>query len=281
MHSRRQFLKLGAGALAARLAMAKRSGLKIGIVDWNLNLTAKLEAVALASKLGFDGVQVSLGAKPVADKLPLDNAESQAQYLAASKQHSVKLDSTCLDILHVNYLKNDKLGAKWVADGIRVTRALKTEVMLLPFFGKGGLETTQEMDHVGDALRELAPEAEKAGVILGLEDTISAENNARILDRAKSKAVQVYYDVGEAHLAGFDVIKEIRWLGVKRICQFHLKDDPHHLGEGDIDFTAVLHTIQSIGYHGYANLETDLESKAPEPDLRRNLAFVRRLLEQG
>jgi hypothetical protein len=40
MHSRRQFLKLGAGALAARLAMAKRSGLKIGIVEWNLNLTA-------------------------------------------------------------------------------------------------------------------------------------------------------------------------------------------------------------------------------------------------
>lgn len=281
MHSRRDVLKLGAGALAARLALAKKSGLKIGIVDWNLNQTAKLEAVALASKLGFDGVQVSLGAKAKDGKLPLDDSELEAQYIASSKQHSVQIDGTCLDILHVNHLKDDKLALKWVSDGIRVTRALKTEVMLLPFFGKGGLKTSHEMDYVGDALRELAPEAEKAGVILGLEDTISAEDNARILDRARSKAVQVYYDIGEAHLAGFDVIKEIRWLGVKRICQFHLKDDPHYLGEGDIDFPAVLHTIESIGYRGYANIETDIDSKAPEPNLRRNLAFVRKLLEQG
>ena len=281
MHSRRRVLKLGAGALAARLALAKKSGLKIGIVDWNLNQTAKLEAVALASKLGFDGVQVSLGAKAADGKLPLDNSELEAQYIASSKQRNVQIDSTCLDILHVNHLKDDKLAPKWVSDGIRVTRALKTEVMLLPFFGKGGLKTSQEMDYVGDALRELAPEAEKAGVILGIEDTISAEDNAHILDRARSKAVQVYYDVGEAHLAGFDVIKEIRWLGVKRICQFHLKDDPHYLGEGAIDFPAVLHTIESIGYRGYANLETDIDSKTPEPNLRRNLAFVRKLLEQG
>jgi sugar phosphate isomerase/epimerase len=281
MQSRRDLLRLSAGALAARLALAKKSALRIGIVDWNLNQTAKLEAVAMASRLGFDGVQVSLGAKPADAKLPLDNADLQTQYLASSKQHDVKIDGTCLDILHVNHLKDDKLGPKWVADGIRITRALKTEVMLLPFFDKGGLKTSEEMNYVGDALRELAPEAEKAGVILGIEDTISAEDNARILDRAQSKAVQVYYDVGEAHLAGFDVIKEIRWLGVKRICQFHLKDDPHYLGEGAIDFTAVLHTIQSIGYRGYANLETDIDSKAPEPNLRRNLAYIRKLLEQG
>jgi L-ribulose-5-phosphate 3-epimerase len=281
MQSRRQVLKLSAGALLARLASARKSDLKIGITDWNLNQTAKLEAVALAGRLGFDGVQVSFGMKPADGKLPLDNAELLAQYLASSKQHGVKLDGTCLDVLHVNYLKNDKLGPKWVADGIRLTRALKTEVMLLPFFGKGGLKIREEMDYVGDALRELGPEAEKAGVILGLEDTISAEDNVRIIDRAQSKAVQVYYDVGEAHLAGFDVIKEIRWLGVKRICQFHLKDDPHYLGEGEIDFAAVLHTIRSLDYRGYANLETDVPSKAPEADLRRNLAFIRRLIEQG
>ena len=267
--------------MAARLGVAKNSRLRIGIVDWNLNQTAKIEAVELASKLGFDGVQVSLGAKAAAGKLPLDSTELQQQYIASSKQHDVKIDSTCLDALHVNHLKDDKLGQKWVADGIRITRALKTDVMLLPFFDKGGLKTHSEMDYVGDVLRELGPEAERNGVILGIEDTISAEDNARILDRAQSKAVQVYYDVGEAHLAGFDVIKEIRWLGVKRICQFHLKDDPHNLGDGAIDFTAVLHTIQSIGYRGYANLETDLDSKATEPDLRRNLAFIRKLLEQG
>ena len=281
MRTRRDLLKLAADAALAFPAFAKKSALKIGVTDWNLKQTGKLEAVQLARSLGFDGVQVSLGRTPVDNKLPLDNSELQAQYLAASKQHEIKLDGTCLDILHVNYLKNDKLGQRWVSDGIRATKALNTQVMLLPFFGKGALQTHEEMDYVGDALRELAPEAEKAGVILGLEDTISAEDNIRIVDRARSKAVLVYYDVGNSTKAGFDVIKEIRWLGPKRICQFHLKDNPHYLGEGEIDFPNVVHTIISIDYRGYANLETDAPSRSVEADLRRNLTYLRRLVEQN
>ena len=117
------------------------------------------------------------------------------------------------------------------------------------------------MDYVGDVLREIAPEAEKAGVILGLEDTISAEDNVRIMERAKSPAVLTYYDVGNSTQGGFDVVKEIRWLGKDRICQFHLKDNPHYLGEGKIDFPPMLKAIDDIGFHGFANLETDAPSQ--------------------
>ena len=53
----------------------------------------------------------------------------------------------------------------------------------------------------------------------------------RIMERAGSPAVKVYYDVGNSSAGGFDVVKEIRWLGAQRICQMHLKDNPHYLGE--------------------------------------------------
>src|SRR5260370_36845190 len=112
--------------------------------------------------------------------------------------------------------------------------------MLLPFFGKGALASHDEMDYVGDALKELAQEAEKAQVILGLEDTISAEDNARILDRVKSKSVLVYYDVGNSTVAGFDPVKEIRWLGKGRIGQFQPNVDPHYRGEGKHAFRHVV-----------------------------------------
>lgn len=281
MLSRRDLMKAAAAGAFAPALLAKKASLKIGVTDWNLQQTGKLEAVALAKTLGFDGVQVSLGRKPVDDKLPLDNAEIQGQYLAESKKQDMPIDGTCLDILHVNYLKNDKLGQKWVADGIRATHALKTKVMLLPFFGKGALTTTEEKDYVGDVLRELGPEAEKAGVILGLEDTISAEDNVRIMDRARSKAVLVYYDVGNSTNNGFDIIKEIRWLGPKRICQFHLKDNPHYMGEGKIDFPLVMHTIKTIDYSGYANLETTCPSKSVEADMKRNLSYIRRVGQEA
>ncbi len=252
--SRRSVLLGGGAAIVAGRLRARSAVLKIGVTDWNLRLTGKVEAVETAARLRFDGVQVSLGRKPVDGKLPLDDAVAQRQFLTASKIHGMPLDGTCLDILHVNYLKNDKLGQKWVADSIPITRKLNARVVLLPFFGKGALLVREEMDYVGDALREIAPEAEKAGVILGLEDTISAEDNVRIMERSKSPAVLTYYDVGNSTQGGFDVVKEIRWLGKERICQFHLKDNPHYLGQGTIDFPLILQAIEDIGYHGYANI---------------------------
>lgn len=279
--TRRRFLA-GAGALAAApLLSAKlaKSHFKIGVTDWNLNLSGKLEAVALAASLGFEGVQISLGRRPGADQLPLASEEIQQQYLAELKKHSIAAAGTCLDILHVNYLKNDKLGQKWVADSIPITRKLNAKVVLLPFFGKGGLTTHAEMDYVGDFLREIAPQAHKDGVLLGLENMISAEDNVRIMDRAASPAVKVYYDVGNSTGAGFDVLKEIPWLGAARICQFHLKDNPHYLGEGKIDFPAVMRAIMALGFSGFANLETDSPSKSVPDDMRRNLAYIRGLLK--
>ena len=134
------------------------------------------------------------------------------------------------------------------------------------------------MDYVGDALKELAAEAERAQVILGLEDTISAEDNVRILDRVNSKAALVYYDVGNTTNAGFDPVQEIRWLGKQRICQIHLKDNPNYLGEGKIQFTPVMAAIREIGFTAWANLETDTKAGSTvEADMRRNLAFVKGL----
>jgi sugar phosphate isomerase/epimerase len=274
--SRRTFLETLIAAPAALAASKPR--FKIGVTDWNLRQAGKLEALALAKKIGFAGVEISIGRKPQGDSLPLADTALQQRYVAASKEAGIALAGTCLDILHVNYLKNDKLGQKWVADGIAITKSLKTKVMLLPFFGKGALATQEEKDYVGDALRELAPQAAKAGIVLALENTISAEDNVRIMERTRSTAVKVFYDTGNSFRAGFDPVKEIRWLGKERIAQIHLKDNPGYIGEGKIDFAAVMKAIAEIRYEGFADLETDSPSKSVEADMARNLAAVRKLL---
>lgn len=278
--TRRQFLH-GAIALATTPMFAAKSKLKLGVTDWNLNLSGKPEAVALAASLGFEGVEISLGRKPGGDKLPLADEGIQQKYLDELKKYDISAAGTCLDILHTNWLKSDKLGQKWVADSIPITRKLKAKVVLLPFFGRGALKTREEMDYVADFLHEIGPEAGKSQVMLGLENTNSAEDNARILDRAKSDYVKVYYDVGNSTGGGFDIIKEMTWLGASRICQFHLKDNPHYLGEGKIDFPAVMRTIGSLGFSGFANLETDSPSHSVPEDMKRNLAFVRDLMKKS
>jgi sugar phosphate isomerase/epimerase len=273
--TRRTLLCSAAAVPFLRAAAAK---CKIGVTDWNLHLGADPAAVPLAARLGFDGVQISFGRKIADNRMPVDRPELVDRYLALSAQHKIPLDGTCVDMLHTNGLKSDPLAMKWVRDSIRLTKALHTEVLLLPFFGKWAIQNAAERDAVADRLRELAPEAERAGVILGLENTISAEDNVRILDRVRSKNVLVYYDVGNSTGGGFDVVKEIRWLGRDRICQIHLKDNPAYLGEGKIDFAAVMRAIRDIGFTGYANLETDThQGSTVEADMRRNLEFIRKL----
>lgn len=280
--TRRKFLgsALAAG-LCSRSGFAQQEKLRIGVTDWNLHLGANPEALPMAANLGFEGVQISFGRTLVDGKMPADNPEAIARYLALSRQYKIPIDGTCVDKLHDNGLKSDPLAAKWVLDSIRLTRALDTKVLLLPFFGRWALQTKQEMDYVGDALRDLAVEATKAGVILGLEDTISAEDNVRIMERSQSSSVLVYYDVGNSTVAGFDPVKEIRWLGKSRICQFHLKDNPHYLGEGSIQFLPIMRAIRDIQFSGYANLEADAPSKLLEADMRRNLAFIRNVMAQS
>jgi L-ribulose-5-phosphate 3-epimerase len=279
--TRRRFLGAAAGfACANSFGFGRTIPLRIGVTDWNLKLDAKPESVPKAAELGFQGIQISFGRQLVDGKMPADQPEVIARYLSLSQQHGVAIDGTCVDKLHDNGLKSDPLALKWVSNAIRLTRDLKTNILLLPFFGRWAIKSEAEMGRVGDALRELAPEAEKARVILGLEDTISAEDNVRLMEMSRSKNVLVYYDVGNSTQAGFDVVKEIRWLGKDRICQFHFKDNPHLLGEGAIRFAPVLQAIRDIGWSGWVNLETDARPGSLDADMRQNLSYLRHLVDQ-
>lgn len=272
--NRRSFLALPAAFAAA----APNSHLQIGVTDWNLALAGNPDAIDLAARLGFAGVEVSLGRRPIDGKLPLDNDRLHATYLARSRSFKLKLISTCLDILHINGLKSDPLGQQWLLSAIEINRKMGIRNMLLPFFGDRALQTRAEMDYVADLLRDFGPRAQSAGVILGIENTNSAEENARILDRAASPAIKVFYDVGNSHSRGYDIYEEIPWLGASRICQFHFKDSSNYLGQGKIDFPRLLAAVAASGFTGYADFETPSPSKDIPADMARNLTFLLSLL---
>src|SRR5258708_8141314 len=126
--SRRVFVgSMAAASTVARLfAATQAQAPKIGVTDWNLKKTGDLDAVPLAKSLGFDGVQVSLGRKPVDGRLALENAEIQAQYIARAKQQNIALAGTCLDILTRHYFKSDKLAQECGARGIPTDHSLKS-----------------------------------------------------------------------------------------------------------------------------------------------------------
>jgi len=269
---------LVAASLALPLWGAKRArGLKLGVTDWNLRLRGKVEALALAAKIGFQGVELSFA--PAADGVGLaleDNALLE-RYAAESARLGIAIAGTALTECNKVCMVSEKRAQQWLAAAIPITARLKARVILIPFFVQCELKRPSDFDSLVSILKEHAPAAERARVILGLEDYLSAEDNVRIMDRVGSKAVQVYYDLKNSFDAGRDPYRELRWLTAKRICQIHLKDKGY-LGDGVIDYAKGMKIISEIGYRGFANLETTAPSGNVEDDMRRNLQYIRGLL---
>lgn len=258
--SRRQFITSTATAIAlakwAPLAAAEtRPRFQIGACDWSIGKTADPGAMELAKQIGLDGVQASLGT--LANDMHLRRPEVQQRYQDAARKFGVEVLSLAIGELNNIPYKSDPRTIPWVSDSIDVCRAMDCRVILLAFFHKNDLRDDQTgMDETVRRLREVAPKAEKAGVILGIESWLSAEDHIRVIDRVGSPAVKVYYDVANSTERGYDIFKEIRWLGTQgQICEFHLKENGALLGQGRVDFRKVRDALADIGYTGPMQIE--------------------------
>jgi L-ribulose-5-phosphate 3-epimerase len=228
-------------------------GFRIGVCDWNLGKTSDPGCFEVAKQIGLDGVQVSLGT--VGNDMHLRKPEVQKAFLDASEKSGVRIASLAIGEMNNVPYKSDPRAEQWVADSIEVCRALRVRVVLLAFFGKGDLiDDKAGVDAVVEKLKKVAPAAEKARVQLGFESWLSAEQHLDILKRVGSPALKVYYDVGNSHLRGYDIYKEIRMLN-KNICEFHAKDYDKLFGQGKIDFPKVRTAMDEIGYRGWIQIE--------------------------
>jgi L-ribulose-5-phosphate 3-epimerase len=257
---RRQFLT---GALAAAslaplvplFAASAKPRFKIGACDWSVGKMADPAALEVARQIGLDGIQISLGT--VANDMHLRRPEVQQRYKDAARKFGVEVLSLALGELNNIPYKSDPRTVQWVSDSIDACQAMGCRVILLAFFYNDDLRNDKAgTDETVRRLKEVAPKAEKAGVILGVESWLSAEDHLRIIDRVGSPAVKVYYDVANSTQMGYDIDREIRWLGKQgQICEFHMKENGTLLGQGRIDFKKVRAAIDAIGYRGAMQIE--------------------------
>lgn len=280
--NRRQWIsRFGCGASAILflktfeplLSGASARRFKIGACEWSLRKSDP-SCFDVAKEIGLDGVQVDMGRS--SNGLHLRKAEVQKAYIEAAKRTGLEVASLAMGELNNIPLKSEPCAAIWVLDAISVAQALGVKVILIAQFGNGDLKGDKKgIDRTVAVLKELAPKAEKAGVILGIENYLSAEENMDIIQRVGSKAVQVYYDVGNSTDKGYDIYKEIRMLkGL--ICEVHFKDGGHLLGKGRIDFKKVREALDDIGYSGWAHLECAAPRSLVE-DYKEQLSYIRQI----
>ncbi len=251
--------------------------MKVGIRDGMLPVSFE-ESFQKAKEIGFDGVEVCMGVNYREHLLWQDGGINKVNSLAEAADVEIPSLSpggfTAYSFMHPTDSTRSEGIAKlqYLAE---TAPQLGAKVILVPFFGNGTIED----DHIDaprfiDGLKAAAETAEKYGISLAIESTLSAEQHQRIIDNVGSSAVGVYYDMGNATGFGYDSPAEIRSLG-SAISQMHIKDTSgNHAGEGDVDFPAVFDATHAIGYDSWFVLETP-GKEDPVASAAKNLNFVK------
>jgi L-ribulose-5-phosphate 3-epimerase len=249
------------------------TGFKLGICDWTIGKTANPGSFEIAKRIGLDGVQVDFGSGE--NSLPLFDEQLQQDILDAARTQKMEIASLAMGVLNNVPYKSDPRAERWVRRGIEVAETMGAKIILLAFFGNGDLKGDEQgTNEVVQRLRQVAPDAEVAGVTLGIESWLSAEQHIDIIERVGSQAVKVYYDVANSHKAGYDIYKEIRRLG-PLICQFHAKDYDNLYGKGSIDFKEVRASIDDAGYRGWLVIEGTKTPLGLEESYRYDAEYLR------
>ena len=143
-------------------------------------------------------------------------------------------------------------------------------------------------------LRDLGDHAAGRGVRLALETHGGITRNgalcAKLLDEVDHPAVGVNYDTGNIYYynEGFDPAADVKLIA-HRVIQVHLKDTRGGegewlfcgLGEGRVDFPAVVKTLRENGFDGPWSLEIegergeDLTRAQSAERIRRSLGYLK------
>src|SRR4030095_14002325 len=170
---------------------------KVGMTDWNLGKRGDISKIALARQIGLDGIQVSL-VFPTDDSPQLRDPKTQAAFKTAALENGIQICSLAIGSpgksrlpLHTN-----PAAAILLVEAVDVARNLGTNNILLPILGDSHIDmkNQKEVDTFVAMMKEVARYAEKYGVVVGLEDWISAEDNIKILDAVGSDYGAGYYE---------------------------------------------------------------------------------------
>jgi sugar phosphate isomerase/epimerase len=233
---------------------------QIAVCDWMLLKRQKLGAFQLARDIGADGVEVDMGS--LGDRETFDSQlgkpEARQQFLDKARELNLEICSIAMSGFYAQSFAERPTVPRMVQDCIDTMKLMQVKIAFLPLGVRSDLVKHPELrPAIVERLRAIGKQAEKAGVIIGLETALDAEGEINLLRDIGSPAIKIYFNFSNALQNGRDLCAELRKLGKKRICQIHctnqdgfwLQDDPK------VDLPRVKQTLDKMGWSGWLVIE--------------------------
>lgn len=272
---------------AVRDPERKSKRYKIAAADIMLLKRQKLGALPLAHELGLDGVEVDMGGlgdRPTFDN-KLNDPVVRQQYFDKLGELDLEICSLAMTGFFSQSFPEREGAERTVQDCLDAMVALKVKTAFLPLGIKGDLQQRPEMrPAVVARLKRLAPQAEKAGAIIGVETSLSAADEVRLFDEIGSPSVCSYFNFANAIKNGRNLCSELRTLGRDRVCQIHCTNEDGVWLEKDtkVDLPKVKQTLDDLGWSGWLVMERSRDATDPRNVKRNfgaNAAYLRSIFQ--
>ena len=257
--------------------------MKYGIRDGCLRQPWE-QVFAAAGRIGFDGVELDIGANY--RDIPWWTPAGRDQIRHWAAESGCVLASVCLGAYwklspaDPNPAVRDE-ALELTAQSLRFCREMGVAGILAPVTPGPNTDVEAGTARWIEFLKRCGPVLEETGVRLALENVGlgyggTAAQLLHLIEAAGAPHLGVYYDPGNGVSLKQDPAAEIRQIGHQHMAFMHAKDPGgEHLGEGTLDWAAVVAAIRAIGYNGWQTLET-AATHDPPAAAARNLVFLRR-----
>lgn len=248
---------------------------KIALCDWMILKRQKLGAFQLTKDIGADGVEVdmgSLGTNETFVSAITTDAALRQQFLDKARELNLEIPSLAMSGFYAQSFAERPTVPRMVQDCLDTMKAMNVKIAFLPLGVRSDLVKHPELrSNVVTRLKAIAPTAEKAGVLIGLETSLPAAEEIKLLDEIGSPAIKSYFNFANAASAGRDVCAELRTLGKERLCQIHCTDEDGVWLQNDpkIDMPKVKQTLDEMGWSGWLVIERSRDAKDAR-NVRRN-----------
>jgi L-ribulose-5-phosphate 3-epimerase len=241
---------------------------KIAVCDWMLLKRQKLSAFQLTKEIGADGVEVDMGGLGQRDTFDnkLADPKVRQEFLDKARGLNLEISSLAMSGFYAQSFAERSGAERMAQDCIDTMSAMKVKVAFLPLGVRGDLVKFPELrPAVVQRLKAIAPRAEKAGVIIGIETALDAASEKKLLDVVGSPAIRSYFNFANALQNGRNLHCELRTLGRHRICQIHCtnKDGRWLQNDPQIDLPAVKRTLDDMNWSGWLVIERSRDAKDP------------------
>lgn len=260
---------------------------KIAVCDWMILKRQKLGAFQLAKDIGADGVEVDMGGLGNRETFDskLGDPVIRQQFLDKAKELDLEISSIAMSGFYAQSFAERPGVDRMVQDCLDTMKLMNVKVAFLPLGVQNDLVKRPELRPVIiERLKTIAPKAEQAGVIIGIETALDAKDEAKLLDDIGSPSVQSYFNFANALQNKRDLCKELRTLGKDRICQLHCTDEDGVWLQNNtrIDLQKVKKTLDKMDWSGWLVIERSRDAKDPRNvkwNFSANAAFLKSIFQ--